>query len=168
MPVDGPIARRAQATVSSSWELLLRAPGGGEASLQRIIDDAKEDVLGDVITVIAEDVVPRKVQRYIARIAAVDIITNAIDAWMDKPISTQITGTDEMESWEARIKNMQDHKSRLMAEIAKLYPEVIDLIPAVTLNSPTAPAVSSAEDPFLTPSHQSFPILNNPDTTQGL
>ncbi len=68
-----------------------------------------------------------------------------------------------MESWEARIKNMQDHKSRLMAEIAKLFPEVIDLIPNVSLNSPTAPAVSSAEDPFLTPSHQSFPILNTPD-----
>jgi hypothetical protein len=121
------------------------------------IDTTKERVFGVVAAPSAEAIYPLIVIDYVAKLAALEIITPGIDYWLNQPISVSATGTDENTTYEARAAALRLLREDLLAETRRIAPDVAPLIGYTRLSSAPRMAINTLDDEFLTPSPQEFP-----------
>jgi hypothetical protein len=157
MPVTGAIADRARGVLPIAWDALSRDVRFGDGSIQAVIDLTKERVLGTGLATGAEGTLPLIVVDYLAKLVALELISPAIDYFMNEPLSESATGTNENHTFTERANELRLLRAALLDETRRLKPDVDPLIGyRPTSNSPR-PALNTINDEFLTPSPQEFP-----------
>lgn len=156
MAIEGFIADRLQGTLPITWDALLNDPRFGEEFLQNVINLAKENVFGEVITAEEEEQHPLMVLDFAAKIAAIELITPAIDFWMNQPISESATGVNENHTFIDRARTLEDLRRQLIADTRRLASEIAVLV-GFRRFSPRRALINTLDDEFLTPSPQEFP-----------
>jgi hypothetical protein len=157
MPVVGAIADATRAVMPTTWDMLSEERGFGDGLLRQVIDTKKEEILGQKGTVEAEDALPLIVIRYVAKMAALELINPALDAWRNKPISINTTGTSEIETYTDPTTALSALRKQLLEETRKEWGLVAPLIAYRRVSSGPRPASNTLNDEFLTPSPQEFP-----------
>lgn len=158
MAVTGPIADFARREIPVEWDALSGDTRFSEELLQLSIDTEKERVFGSVIATGDEASYPLQVQEYVGKCVAIQVIDGAISYWREQPTQVTTTGTNEVETFENRIKDLLDLKTRLLAEVRRIEPDIWDLLGIVKVRKRGIPALSTIGDPLITPSPQDFPL----------
>jgi hypothetical protein len=158
MAVDGAIAERVRGILPATWDMLSGLPTFGDSSLRLTIDTVKARTFGVVVTPTAEATYPVIVVDYVAKLAALELITPGIDAWRaTAPVTVSATGTNEQTSYSDAVSALDGLREDLLAEIKKLWPIVAPLIDYRPINGGPRPASSTINEDFLTPSPLEFP-----------
>ena len=157
MAVTGAIAERTREVLPVTWDMLASLPTFGDGALRRVVDETKQAVLGENVEPADEDNYPLVVIRYVAKVAALQLISPGMDGWLNSPISTSATGTNENVVYEERIVALQQLRKNLLEETRAEWPLVSDMIDFVPLAKAPLIAINTMNDEFLTPSHQEFP-----------
>lgn len=156
MASNGAVALRVKGLIPFSWYELSRAPEYGDSLLFQAIDIVEWTIFGRVLTDVEEAGYGLMVCDFLAKLAAIEIIPAAIELWMNKPIVISATGTNETESYEARIQLLKDLREAFIKETRAKMDEI-----AVVIGDPTKAKsralLNTIDDPFLTPSPQEFP-----------
>lgn len=158
MAVEGAIAERTRGILPVTWDALQRDTSRyGDGLLRSTIDTVKERVFGTVSAPATEATYPLIVIDYVAKLAALELITPGIDFWMNEPVSESATGTDENHAFVDRAEALRELRKSLLDETRRLAPEVGPLIGYTRLSNAPRPAINTLDDEFLTPSPQEFP-----------
>jgi hypothetical protein len=157
MPVAGAIAEAVRAVMPTTWDMLSKEGGFGDGTLRMVIDTKKEEVLGTRGTPQAEEALPLIVIRYIAKLCALELINPGLDAWRNKPIAINTTGTSEIESYSDAREMLVELRKQLLEDTRREWALVKPLITFRRISSGPRPASSTIDDEFLTPSPQEFP-----------
>ena len=159
MALEGVIAERTRAVLPVTWDALSRDPRYGDDLLQTAIDTAKAWVTGGVITPAAEEsTYSVVVVDYIAKVAALELISPGIDFWMNEPVSETATGTDEAHTFVDRAESLRKLGEQLLAETRRKADEIGPLLPDIPAHLVKGvPLLNTIDDEFLTPSPQEFP-----------
>jgi len=163
MPLEGTIAERTRAVLPVTWDALAQDRRFGDGLLQTAIDLAKESVTGVVVAPEDEETLyPLIVIDYVAKIAALEIISPGIDFWMNEPVSESATGTNENHAFLDRVEALRNLQEQLLEETRKKAGEIAEILGFRRARRTGIPRSNTLEDPFLTPSHQEFPPLYAP------
>jgi hypothetical protein len=157
MAVEGVIAERVRGILPVTWDAMSKDARYGDALLRSTIDTAKERILGENVTPPDEANYPLLVVDYVAKIAILELITPAIDYWMNMPISTSATGTNENQTYTERVTALQQLRENLLAETRRLAGDVATLINFRRVSGKAVPKLNTIGDDLLTPSPQDFP-----------
>ena len=157
MTVVGVIAERTRGILPATWEMLGQLSTFGDDGLRTAIDTVKERVMGNVIAPAAEGNYPLTVIDYLAKLAALELITPGIDAWhRHGPIQVGTTGTNEQTTYANPVQALEALRKELLAETRRLWPLVAPLITFRRVTSAARPALNTINDELLTPSPQEF------------
>jgi hypothetical protein len=141
----------------------------GDSLVQDAIEENKIEIFNAAVPVANEVTYDIRVQKYIARVTALDLIPAAIDYWMNQRQSFSTTGTSENASYPNRIEALKNLAADLTARVAKdkpLIEEILD-IPNVRPSS-SVPLYSDGSEEFKTPlGTKHFRDYAFPDTTCG-
>ena len=156
MPLPGDIAERTRGLLPVTWDALEGDSRYGDVLLATALDIARESVLGKQTTESEEDLLPRIVVDYVAKIAAIEIIPAGIDYWMSETISVVTTGTNESETYTDRAAMLRQLRQDLLAETRAA---AANNAAVVGYSQPTVarPRMNTINDLLLTPSPQEFP-----------
>jgi len=157
MPVEGVIAERTRGILPVTWDAMHGDPRYGDGLLQTVIDTAKERVFGVNVASGAESAYPLIVIDFVAKVAALELITPGIDFWMSQPISESATGTNENHTFTDRAAALRALREDLLAETRRLAGEVGSLITFRRISGKAVPKLNTINDDLLTPSPQDFP-----------
>jgi hypothetical protein len=124
----GAIYRRAKGIIPISWSALENSDKYGDARLQERIETVKLRVLGATVLVEDEEIYDIRVQEYLAKLAAIQIIPTAVDYWMDQKVTVSATGTNETVSFPDRIAALWKVYERLLAEVASDQTEIEEIL----------------------------------------
>lgn len=162
MSLEGAIAERTRGIIPVTWDALMRDPRFGDGLLQTAIDTAKENVTGETVTPNGEANYPLIVIDFIAKVAALEIISPGIDFWMNEPISESASGTNENHTFPDRAKTLQELRRVLLEETRAKADEIAEVLGYRRSRARGVPRSNTLDDEFLTPSHQEFPRLYAP------
>jgi hypothetical protein len=152
MAISGMIAERTQGILPVTWHALFNDNRYGEEFLQVVIDTAKEDATGEVITPSNEDTeYGYLVRDFIAKKAALQIIPAGIDFWMNQTIAE---GTHEVTSFTDRAEQLRELYKLLLDEIKGMEDEIAEILGYRRTSTVGLPLINTLDDEFLTPSHQ--------------
>jgi len=156
MPVEGAIAERTRAVLPITWDALERDPRYGDGLLRAVIDSAKEKILGEVVDPDLEVEYPILAVEYVAKIAALELITPGIDFWMNQPTSESATGTNEVHTFTERANELRELRKILLEDTRSM---LIDVIPLITrrVRRTGFARISTFDEDFITPSPLEFP-----------
>jgi hypothetical protein len=138
--------------------------------LQKRIEVQKKRLFGSTV-VLPEDEedLDIRVQQFIAKLTVLNLMSTAMEYWMDRHEMVSATGTNETVSFPERIEHLKQIRDQLTREVVEERDEIeelIDLTPVLSIN--TTPEFSpGTEDGFVTPlpseEHFSyaFPDTNN-------
>lgn len=158
MAVEGVIAARTQALLTTTWDALVSDPKGtGEGPLATAIDIAKEDVLGIIPSPVAEAQYPLIVIDYVAKMAVLQIIPIAIDYWMSQSITETVQTPSEVTTYTDRAEMLRKLRDDLLAETRSNAADIAVLVGFRRRRGRSVPAVNTMADPLLTPDPQEFP-----------
>jgi hypothetical protein len=155
--VAGSIASRVIGLLPVTWDALSQDPRYGEARLIERVDIVKETLFGQVIAASSEATTySLRVRDYAAKLAAIEIITAAIDFWMDKSLTIQVDSPRELKTYESRIAALRQQKADLIADTRMLAPIIA---PELTPRSGLAgvPGLSTIDVDLVTPDPFTFP-----------
>lgn len=140
----------------SSWSHLENALG--DDVIQREIEVVKKTVFGTDVTVAEESNYDIRIQAYIGKLSAIQIIPRAIEYWMNQHQSLSATGTNENVSFPDRVDALWKLYERLLREVARDKEEIEVVIGIPTLKPLTGvPGVSGGTDEgFTTPLAQDY------------
>lgn len=156
MAVEGAIADRAKAIIPLTWDAFEKDRRYGESLLRASIDIVKERVFGTVVAPEAESIYPLIVVDYVAKLCVIDLLTPAIDFWLQHPIHVQTKDPSEIESFENRAENLRRLREDLIRETKNLEDIVEPLIGFRRPTNGPRPAINTLNDEFLTPSPQEW------------
>ena len=155
--VQGVIAARTRAILPSTWDMLSRLPYFGDDSLQLAINTVKEYAFGEIVPPPAENQYSVLVVDYVAKLAALELITPGIDAWRaEGPVSVSATGTNENVVYSDPVVALEQLRDDLLEETRKLLPYVKPFLTALQLSVGPRAVLNTINDDFLTPSPQEF------------
>lgn len=149
----GAIYRQARSILPLTWYHLEEDHRLGDSLLQDIVESAKRSVLGTTVSVEDEETYDIRIQRFIAKLAALESISPAIDYWMNQKQSISATGTNETVSYTNRIEALRQIQEDLLRQITKDRAIIDDLLDTPFTRSFGATPVFSpgTEDGFVTP-----------------
>lgn len=148
-----------------TWAALAADEDIGDSVLGLRVQYVENLILGFEPNEEEQDALNALVVEFLAKSAAVEIITPAIDYWKEQEISLVTTGTSEQTSYADRIRALENLGKKLLAEIARLEPIVEPLLPVVKeRRSSGRPLISSFEDALLTSNPQDFGVAYGPKT----
>ena len=157
MAVTGAIADATRNVMPTTWDMLSQEPQFGDVSLRSVIDTKKEEVFGTAGTPDDEEFLPLIVVRYMGKLVALELISPAMDAWRNKPVTVTTTGTNEVESFTDAIETLQTLRKNLLEQTRAEWGLVAPLIDFRRITNSARPALNTIDDDFLTPSPQEFP-----------
>ena len=158
MPLPGDIAERTRGILPVTWDALESDSRYGDTLLATALEIARETVLGKQSTEAEEDLLPRIVVDYVAKIAVIEIIPAGIDYWMSETLSVVTTGTNETETYTDRAAMLRELRNDLLAETRAKADDIAGLVSYWPANSVAPrPAMNTIDDVLLTPSPQEFP-----------
>ena len=158
MPLPGDIAERTRGLLPVTWDALEGDSRYGDTLLAAALEIARETVLGKQTSEAQEDILPRVVIDYVAKIAAIEIIPAGIDFWMSESIATVTTGTNESETYTDRAAMLREIRNDLLAETRAKADDIAALVGYWPINSVAPrPSMNTINDVLLTPSPQEFP-----------
>lgn len=159
MPVTGAIADAARGVLPITWDTLVKDEAFGDGLLQDAVDTVKEEVLGSVIEIEAEDDLPLRAIRFMGRKIALELIPAGVDLWMNQPQQESATGVNENHLFVNRAAELRALAERLTTQINREEASILALLgrPARSRNLPR-PAISTpADDVLITPNPREFP-----------
>lgn len=158
MPLPGDIAERTRGLIPLTWDALENDDRYGDTLLATALDIARETVLGKQTSEAEEDILPRVVIDYVAKIAVIEIIPAGIDYWMSQTIAIVTTGTNESETYTDRAAMLRELRNDLLAETRGKANDIAGLVNYWPANSAAPrPAMDTINDLLLTPSPAEFP-----------
>lgn len=156
MAVTGAIAERIQGIIPVTWDALVNDSRYGENMMRTAIDTVKTRVTGTNISPLSESTYSVLVVDYLAKVTVLDLITPAIDFWMNQPLAETTTGTSEVVSFTERVEALNQLRKDLLEETRRLEPQIAPLINYTTIKKAPGAAINTLNDDFLTPSPQEF------------
>lgn len=157
------IAWFAQGELPVTWDALSRDARFGEDRLLAKVSLVKEDLFGEDLPVDDELIrYSRRVRAYAGKLVAIEVITAAIDFWMDMGIQVTVDSPRETKQYESRIRTLQQQKKDLIAETRRVGPLIAEDITYVRATTIGVPGLSTIDDDLLTPSPQNFPTIFGP------
>jgi hypothetical protein len=156
--VEGAIADRVRGILPVTWDALIADRRYGDALLRNSIDTVKETVFGVVVLPQLEAAYPLIVIDYVAKLCAIELITPAIDYWMDEPYQISQSGSgNEVTTSSEKADRLRQLREDLLRQTRALEPIVGPLIGFRRTALKSRPRSSTIDDPFLTPALQEFP-----------
>jgi hypothetical protein len=157
-PETGSIASRVIGLLPVTWDALRQDPRIGEDRLKERIDIVKETLFGEIIADTAESgAYSLRVRDYAAKLAAIEIITAAIDFWMDKSLTIVVDSPKETLTYESRIQTLKDQKASLIAETRAMAPSIAEEVTYIRPSMRGVPGLSTMNTPLVTPDPWTFP-----------
>jgi hypothetical protein len=158
MAITGVIAERTRAILPATWDMLLKLPTFGEDSMRYTLNVAKQRVLGTAVPAVAEVQYAVLVVDYVAKVAALELITPGIDGWRaNGPVSVSATGTNENTAYSDPVAALEQLRRDLLEETRALWPSVKPFVTYVPLTVGPRAVSNSVDEIFLTPSPSEFP-----------
>lgn len=157
MPLPGDIAERTRGLLPVTWDALEGDSRYGVVLLATALEIAREAVLGKQTTEAEEDILPRIVIDYVAKVAAIEIIPAGIDYWMSETIAVVTTGTNESETYTDRAAMLRELGKDLLLETRAKADAIAALVNFVPVGQVSRPLLNTVDDVLLTPSPQEFP-----------
>lgn len=162
------IAAKVPQIIPLTWDALRRAtiqstgtqaPAFGDTAIQEVVDDVLADLFGEdnMPDVAAQDALPRKVQRWIAKLVSIELLTAGLEIFREAPISKNTTGSAEVITWEPRQEEMRKLRTDLLVETRGDEAEMLALLNLTPARQKGVPLLNTIDDEFITPSHQEFP-----------
>lgn len=157
MPLPGDIAERTRGLLPVTWDALEGDPRYGDTLLATALEIARESVLGTQPSAAEEDVMPRIVVDYVAKVAALQMIPAGIDYWMSQTLSVVTTGTNETETYTDRAAMLRDLGKDLLIETRAKADMIAGIVNYQQAGHSPRPVLNTINDVLLTPSPQEFP-----------
>lgn len=158
MAVEGAIAERVRGILPVTWDALAEDRRYGDALLRTTIDTVKEIVFNQVVLPALEVNYPLIVIDYVAKLCAIELITPAIDFWLDQPYQiTQNGSGNEVTTSSEKADSLVRLRAELLRQTRELEPIVGPLIGYTRMRNQPRPRSSTINDEFLTPALQEFP-----------
>ena len=139
--------------IPSTWNALERDEQYGDALLQRRIEVQKLRLFGITILPEDEEDLDIRVQSFLAKLTVLNLMSTAMEYWMNQRESVNATGTSEASTWPERIEHLKQIRDQLTREVLDErdeIEEIVDLPPALGANS-VPEFTPGTEDGFVTP-----------------
>jgi hypothetical protein len=126
----GAIYLRARSEMPYTWDALEKHPSYGDKFLQDKIEVVKLRILQQEILTENEVDLDIRVQDFLGKVSAIQVIPAGIDYWMNQheTVTTGGGGTTEITSYPNRIDALKETYTRLIVQIRDLEDEVVDII----------------------------------------
>lgn len=164
---EGIVAKVPQ-IIPLTWDALLRATiqstdtqvaAFGENAIQAVADDVLADLFDNDsgLSLTDQNSLPRQVQKWIAKLMAIELLGAGLEIFREAPISKNTTGTAEVITWEPRLTEMRKLRADLIADTRADEAEMLALLNLTPARQTGVPLLNTMDDEFITPSHQEFP-----------
>lgn len=157
MAVTGAIADRVRGIMPVSFDMLTSSATFGDGAMRTLIDTVKTKVMGENLSPVAEATYSLIVIDYLAKLAALELINPAIDAWRNEPVVVGATGTNEQVTYTDAVTALTALREDLLRQTKRDWATVGPLITYRPLNGGPRPLSNTINEDFLTPSPQEFP-----------
>jgi len=162
----GAIYEQAKGIIPITWNGLEDSPEYGDALLQRRVEVVKEIVLGSGVTPAQESSLNIVVQQHLAKQVVLQIIPAGVDYWLSKPIQISTAPTQELISYQDRVKSLWEIYEMLLKQVAEeqdIIDELLDT-PQTRSNVATPEFSPAVTDGFKTPVASDFYDYAFPET----
>lgn len=167
----GAIYEFCRSHIPSTWNALEKDTGYGDLLLQRRIDVQKARLFASPPAAEDERDLDVRVQSYIAKLTVLNLMSTAMEYWMNQREMVSATGTAESSTYPERIQHLKQIRDQLTREVIDERDEIegiIDLSPINSINA--VPEFSPGiEEGFKTPlpgvSFPDYAFPQNPDST---
>lgn len=169
MPVDGDIAKNAQAQLPITWRALDESPAYGTAFLQQLRDNIAINLFGDnTFTATEEAQLDALVKEYAGICLALDIIIPGLDYWANQPTSVTARGREEQKTYPNRANELRELYKILLERKSDLWPDVEPLLPVRRVGHASVPQVALLDSGHTTPNPYDFerPYLDPAEVPQ--
>lgn len=161
MAVEGAIADEARGHLGVTWSYLSKdSVRYGDTFLQRKVDNAKNQIFGEVVDPDDEETLyAREVIEYAGKAAALKIIPGAADYWASQKV-VDSSGQKENATWVDRVEAIWKLRDRLKAEVEEDKKFLSDLHGSVIAVRPRRRSVGvtvGINDTYLTPNVEDVP-----------
>lgn len=143
--ISTPIATAARDLLPETWEALAEATSFGPEALKRLHDRTVRRVFGELLDDATQQTLADIVIEYVGMRVAIKLLDPAIDFW-SKQVLSHTAGERESRSYKDRVEDLKELKKLWTTELADLWLDVQDLIPALPTRAVDAPRVINAGD----------------------
>lgn len=147
-----------------TWDGLANDIYLGLATLRLRIENVKATILPAATAALDEDTYSNVLRAYVAKRAALDLISTGIEFWMRQKTSLSATGTNENKTLPDPIAGLRELAKRLAVEVENLAGNV-DIVQATQIMG-EAPAISNDGD-LLSADPYDWDIAFEDDTSTG-